>query len=63
MIEGVSACEFGDAVGLYLVSDVVIPPKIKVSEFGKVQGSHLSKESFDNVLQKKWLLMLMMRSF
>jgi len=28
MIEGASACEFEDAVGLCLVPDVVIPPKI-----------------------------------
>jgi len=30
MIEGASACEFGDVVGLCLVPDVVIPPKFRV---------------------------------
>jgi len=33
MIEGASACEFGDAAGLCLVPNVVIPPKFKVPEF------------------------------
>jgi len=38
MIEGASACEFGDVAGLCLVSDVVIPPKFKVPEFVKYKG-------------------------
>jgi len=29
MIEGASICEFGDAVGLCLVPDVVIPPSLR----------------------------------
>ena len=43
MIEGVSACEFGDAVGLCLVPDVVIPPKFKVPEFEKYRGATCPK--------------------
>ena len=39
MIEGASACEFGDVAGLCLVPDVVIPPKFKVPEFEKYKGS------------------------
>jgi len=30
---------FGDAVGLCLVSDVIIPPKFKVHEFEKYKGT------------------------
>jgi len=43
MIEGASACEFGDAVGLCLVPDVVIPPKFKVPEFKKYRGATCPK--------------------
>jgi len=43
MIEGASACEFGDAAGLCLVSDVVIPPKFKVPEFEKYKGATCPK--------------------
>ena len=43
MIEGASAYEFGDAAGLCLVSDVVIPPKFKVSEFEKYKGATCPK--------------------
>jgi len=39
VIEGVNACEFGDVARLYLVPDVVIPPKLKVSEFEKYKGA------------------------
>jgi len=39
MIEGASACEFGDAAGLCLVPDVVIPPKFKVPKFEKYRGA------------------------
>ena len=38
MIEGASACEFGDATGQCVVPDVVIPPKFKVPEFEKYKG-------------------------
>ena len=38
-IEGRSSHEFGDAVGLCLVPDVVIPPKFKVSDFEKYKGT------------------------
>jgi len=43
VIEGVSAREFGDATGLCLVPDVVIPPKFKVSEFEKYKGATCPK--------------------
>jgi len=43
IIEGASACEFGDAAGLCLVLDVVIPPKFKVHEFEKYKGSTCPK--------------------
>ena len=45
MIEGVSACEFGDAARLCLVPDVVIPPKFKVPEFEKYRGATCPKSS------------------
>jgi len=45
MIEGASACEFGDAAGLCLMSDVVIPPKFKVPEFEKYKGSTCPKSN------------------
>jgi len=32
-IEGGGSFGFGDAVALYLVSDLIIPPKFKVLEF------------------------------
>jgi len=38
MIEGGGSYEFGDAVGLCLVPDVVIPPKFKAVEFEKYKG-------------------------
>jgi len=43
MIEGASACEFGDVAGLCLVPDVVIPPKFKVPEFEKYKGATCPK--------------------
>jgi len=43
MIEGGGSCEFGDAAGLCLVPDVVIPPKFKVSEFEKYKGATCPK--------------------
>jgi len=43
VIEGASAHEFGDAVGLCLVPDVVIPPKFKVPEFEKYKGATCPK--------------------
>jgi len=43
MIEGASVCEFGDAAGLCLVPDVVIPPKFKVPEFEKYKGTTCPK--------------------
>jgi len=43
MIEGGDSCEFGDAVGLCLVPDVVIPPKFKVLEFEKYKGATCPK--------------------
>ena len=42
-IEGASAREFGDAAGLCLVPDVVIPPKFKVPEFEKYKGATCPK--------------------
>jgi len=39
VIEGASPCEFGDAAGLCLVPDVMIPPKFKVLEFEKYKGA------------------------
>jgi len=47
MIEGANSCEFGDAAGLCLVPDVVIPLKFKVPDFEKYKGvtcpkSHLT---------------------
>jgi len=43
MIEGGGSYEFGDAAGLCLVPDVVIPPKLKVSEFEKYKGATCPK--------------------
>jgi len=43
MIEGASAYEFGNAAGLCLVLDVVIPPKFKVPEFEKYKGATCPK--------------------
>jgi len=42
-IEGGSSHEFGDAVGLCLVPDVVIPPKFKVPDFEKYKGTTCPK--------------------
>jgi len=50
IIEGASACEFGDAAGLCLVPDIVIPTKFKVPEFEKYKGSTCPKKSSDHVL-------------
>jgi len=49
VIEGRGSFEFGDAVGLCLIADVVIPPKFKVPEFEKYKGP---KETYNHVLQK-----------
>jgi len=43
MIEGASAYEFGNAIGLCLVPDLVIPPKFKVSEFEKYKRATCQK--------------------
>jgi len=43
MIEGASACEFGDVAGLCLVPDVMIPPKFKVPEFEKYREATCPK--------------------
>jgi len=43
MIEGANAYEFGNATGLCLVPDVVIPPKFKVPEFEKYKGTTCPK--------------------
>jgi len=43
MIEGGDSYEFGDAIGLCLVSDVVIPPKFKVPNFEKYKGTTYPK--------------------
>ena len=42
-IEGRGSYEFGDAAGLCLVSDVVIPPKFKVLDFEKYKGTTCPK--------------------
>ena len=42
-IEGGGSYEFGDAVGLCLVPDVVIPPKFKVPNFEKYKGTTCPK--------------------
>jgi len=42
-IEGGGSYEFGDAVGLYLVLGVVIPPKFKVPDFEKYKGTTCPK--------------------
>jgi len=42
-IEGGSSHEFGDAAGLCLVPDVVIPPKFKVLDFEKYKGTTCPK--------------------
>jgi len=42
-IEGGSSHEFGDAVGLCLVPDVVIPPKFKVPDVEKYKGTTCPK--------------------
>ena len=42
-IEGRSSHEFGDAVGLCLVPDVIIPPKFKGSDFEKYKGTTCPK--------------------
>jgi len=43
MIEGCGNCEFGDAAGLCLVPNVVIPPKFKVPEFEEYKGATCPK--------------------
>ena len=43
MIEGAIVYEFGNAAGLCLVPDVMIPPKFKVSEFEKYKGGTCPK--------------------
>ena len=43
MIEGASVYEFGNAAGICLVPDVVIPPKFKVPEFEKYKGATCPK--------------------
>ena len=42
-IEGGNSHEFGDAVGLCLVPDVIIPPKFKVPDFEKYKGTTCPK--------------------
>ena len=43
VIEGGGSSRFGDAVGLCLVPDVIIPPKFKVPEFEKYKDTSCPK--------------------
>jgi len=43
VIEGEGNFEFGDAIRLCLVPDVVIPPKFRLPEFEKYQGKTCPK--------------------
>ena len=43
VVEGANFYEFGDAAGLCLVSDIVIPPKFKVSKFEKYKVAFCPK--------------------
>ena len=61
MIKGANAYEFGNAVGLCLVPNVVIPPKFKVSKFEKYKGVTCPK-SHMIMYCKKMVATLMTRS-
>jgi len=52
VIEGGSSCRFGDAIGLCLVFDVIIPPQFKVSEFEKYKGITCPKSHFTMYCRK-----------
>ena len=61
-IEGRGSYEFGDAAGLCLVSDVVIPPKFKVPNFEKYKGTTYPKIHL-TMYVGRWQLMHTMKSF